>query len=266
MIRLLAIDMDGTCLDDRKMISEKNMRALKAAARAGITVVPTTGRALSCIPHQLKNETFYRYVISSNGAVVTDSYTGRDLYRALIPCEEAAAFLRRCEEIKVGITAHLHHDFVVQGHALQMLGKLSYGKDAANTWYSRDVPALLLTEKADVEEIQLFFFTEGVEKKTRALLNEYDCYLKAFSSHYVELYSQKASKGNGLAALAEQLHISTEEIACIGDAENDLSMFAVSGMKFAMGNSIDALKERADYTVSSNRDSGVAEAIQKYLL
>ena len=46
-IKLLAIDMDGTCLNPRSKISDRTMEALKACADAGVMIVPTTGRALS---------------------------------------------------------------------------------------------------------------------------------------------------------------------------------------------------------------------------
>lgn len=53
MIKLLAVDMDGTCLDSRSRMTERTLIALRRAASAGITVVPTTGRNLGCIPHRL---------------------------------------------------------------------------------------------------------------------------------------------------------------------------------------------------------------------
>lgn len=63
MIQLLAIDMDGTCLNQHSKISAKTMTALKLAAKAGIQIVPATGRALSCLPYQLSNQKdLYRYL------------------------------------------------------------------------------------------------------------------------------------------------------------------------------------------------------------
>ena len=49
MIRMLAIDMDGTCLNEKSKISAQTLQALEQAAKEGICVVPTTGRALSCL-------------------------------------------------------------------------------------------------------------------------------------------------------------------------------------------------------------------------
>ena len=53
MIKLLAIDMDGTCLDQRSRMTDRTLDVLRKAAKAGITVVPCTGRNLGCIPHRL---------------------------------------------------------------------------------------------------------------------------------------------------------------------------------------------------------------------
>ena len=72
MIKLLAVDMDGTCLDKDGKMSDKTYYALKKAAEKGIIVVPTTGRNINCLPVRIKNDSLYRYVISSNGALVVD--------------------------------------------------------------------------------------------------------------------------------------------------------------------------------------------------
>lgn len=229
-------------------------------------VVPATGRAFSCLPHQLKAQPWCPYVISSNGAVVTDTRTGKDLFQAPIPHPQAMEFLSRCNAVHIGISAHIRHDFVIQGHALRLLGKLSYGKDALASKYCKNIAGLLLREPADVEEIQLFYFSKEAEDRTRQLLSRYDCFLQSGSGHYTELYSKQASKGNALTALAGHLALSPADIACIGDADNDLSMFRASGLKFAMGNAIPALKELADFVVPSNNDSGVACAIEQHLL
>ena len=53
MIKLLAVDMDGTCLNRKSLMTEETKKALEAAVKSGITVVPTTGRCLFCLPHQL---------------------------------------------------------------------------------------------------------------------------------------------------------------------------------------------------------------------
>lgn len=266
MIKLLAVDMDGTCLNHKNLISNETLEALRLAANAGITVVPTTGRTTTCIPAQLKNMPIFRYVISSNGADVLDTQTNETIFKALIPNLQAVEILEKCRENGIGLSAHLKHDFAVQGLWLKMLGRISYGKDAKNTQCVKDIVKMLKQDKSDVEELQLFFLTKNQRNFVQKVLANYESLFTAYTSNYVEVYDKKASKGNALKALAQHLNIKKEEIACIGDAENDFSMFSVSGLKMAMGNAISSLKEQADIILPTNDESGVAYAINQYLL
>ena len=93
------------------------------------------------------------------------------------------------------------------------------------------------------------------------MLSAYPELEKAWSGNYVEIYSQEATKGTALAALAKHL-----EVECIGDAANDLPMFQQAGLRFAMGNAIDQLKEQADVILPSCDENGVAQAIYTHLL
>ncbi|MCD8076285.1 MAG: HAD family hydrolase [Lachnospiraceae bacterium] len=73
------------------------MKALKVCADAGVMIVPTTGRALSCLPYQMaKNPDLYRYVISSNGAQITDCRNMTSVYQVPIPKETALHLLESC--------------------------------------------------------------------------------------------------------------------------------------------------------------------------
>ena len=75
-----------------------------------------------------------------------------------------------------------------------------------------------------------------------------------------------SSKGEAVKMLAKYLGVSQEEVMCIGDSENDLSMITWAGTGVAMGNAIDSVKEVANYVTSDNKHGGVAEAIRKFVL
>ena len=68
-----------------------------------------------------------------------------------------------------------------------------------------------------------------------------------------------------IAALASQLGITPDEIVCIGDEENDISMFEVIGHPYAMGNAIDKLKSLAEKVLPTNDEDGVAFAVNEIL-
>ena len=263
MNRLFAIDMDGTCLNDRQTISDNTMQSLKELSQDTV-IVPTTGRALCCLPSALKKENFYRYVISSNGAVLTDTTDGQKLFTALLPNTLVIDLLQKIHNSHIGISIHVDNQFLIQGKMLAALGRLSYGKDARNCTVVHDCLQTLQQTGQDVEEVQLFFFNNRMKQELVQILDQFPQIEKAYSSSYVELYSPDASKGNALKTLIDKLAI--EDTACIGDSENDLSMFNVCHHSFAMGNAIPELKDRAEHIVADNNSEGVAEAVRDYLI
>lgn len=267
MIKLLAIDMDGTCLDSRSRMSDRTIRALRRVADAGIMIVPTTGRALTCLPHRLVDEKgLYRYVISSNGAQVTDLVKQCAIFQSLIDRKTAFSFLRACRGQRIGKMTHINHLYLLQGWLFFLLGRIVYGRDANQAHRVRNMENTIRCSQYGVEEIQLYFMSRNAETNIRKTLEMYPKLSAAYTKAYVEIFSVETSKGAALAALADHLQIRKEEIACIGDGENDLSMFEASGLKLAMGNAIPILKKKADEVLPSNDRDGVAEAIEKYIL
>ncbi len=267
MIKLLAIDMDGTCLNSRSRITPAVLQALIAAHDAGIQIVPTTGRALCCLPHQLvAHPELYHYAITSNGARVTDLTDNRTIFRAEIPRAMALELMDQLKTAHIGRTAHIDHQYLVEGHPLHAMGRMVYGKDA-NT--SRCIPDLAQEMKAlglDVEELQFFFLGRNSRQAVTSVLARFPDLCSAYSGLYVEIFHASASKGSGLGALVSHLGLGKEEVACIGDGENDHPMFQAAGLRFAMGNAVDSLKAAADVVLPSNRADGVAMAIQSHIL
>lgn len=266
MIKLLAVDMDGTCLDSKSRMSEETVAALKAAAERDIAVVPTTGRNLNCLPHRLQAENFYRYVITSNGAGVVDLKENKRIFDLPISCRTAAELLEKCKGKGFGTAAHINEEYYLQGKILSLAGRFIYGKDAEKSICVKNIADFVSESNSTVEEIQLYFIKPKSKEAIKDILAPYHELTAAYSSIYVEIFANGASKGIALSKLAETLGIQKDEIACIGDGENDMPMFEASGMKFAMGNAVDILKEKADFVLPSNNENGVAYAVNKYIL
>ena len=94
--------------------------------------------------------------------------------------------------------------------------------------------------------MQFYFSSKDGKSRVRKILRKYPELSAAYSKIYVEIFAKEASKGNALKHLAEKLHISKHEIAYIGGGENDLSAFREAGYRFAMGNTVPELKEKAE--------------------
>jgi hypothetical protein len=84
--------------------------------------------------------------------------------------------------------------------------------------------------------------------------------------YYLDITPAGTDKGAAVAALARRLDIPTEEIATIGDMENDVAMFRRSGLGIAMGNASDAVRREAGAVTLSNDDDGFAAAVERLIL
>ena len=84
-------------------------------------------------------------------------------------------------------------------------------------------------------------------------------------SYYLDVTPPGCDKGTFVQAMAKRLGISTDQVATIGDMQNDLAMFKKSGVSFAMGNATDDVKQQATHVTASNEDEGFAAAIEMIL-
>jgi hydroxymethylpyrimidine pyrophosphatase-like HAD family hydrolase len=84
-------------------------------------------------------------------------------------------------------------------------------------------------------------------------------------SYYLDITPPAVNKGTFVQTIAHRLGISTDAVATIGDMQNDLAMFRVSGMSFAMGNASDDVKRQATHVTASNEEEGFAKAVEMIL-
>jgi Cof subfamily protein (haloacid dehalogenase superfamily) len=84
-------------------------------------------------------------------------------------------------------------------------------------------------------------------------------------SYYLDVTPPGCDKGTFVQTMAKRLGISTDQVATIGDMQNDLAMFRKSGQSFAMGNATDDVKRQATHVTASNEDEGFAAAIEMIL-
>ena len=270
-IRLIALDLDGTLLNTQKQLSEENRAALVRAARAGIHVVPTTGRFFDGMPEAVRALPFLRYAITINGAEVADRRTGEELYKADIPLERALELMRYLDTLPViydcyqdnagWISRHLKariDSTVKDPHFRKMLHELR-----------KPVPELkaFVTERGrDVQKIQFFIPTPELRQELLETLPKAfpDLAVSSSVSENIEVNAAGATKGRALLGLAERLGIPREGTMAFGDGLNDLSMLEAAGIGVAMENACAEAKAAADYITLSNDEHGVAYAIERF--
>lgn len=271
-IELIAIDMDGTCLDNRKRVPGENIKAIREACDQGILVVPTTGRALHAYPLPIQNMKEIRYVITSNGARITDRQTGKDIRETTIPCQVAAEFLEKLGPFTFGTSLHQNGQCVDDSLILMAARRLFYHGDYRNSvlhwrtltrWLKKEARK---TNAPGVEKMNLIFLTSRAREKAMRLLEGYpDFCCAVFNPRYIEITAPGASKGEALQALCDHLSLPGERVMAMGDSDNDVPMLQFAGYPVAMGNASPHVKEIAASVTETNNHAGVAKAIREVL-
>lgn len=272
--KLICIDMDGTLLNSKHEISEFNKEMIKAAMEKGITVAITTGRLHMSALLYSELLGIDNYVISSNGCYIRNLKNNEVVYEATLTKEQYDRIREVIAKYKLNNLYYNTFDTVISGVKFPE----TYAYKIANEGLPIEKQVKFL-EEVDFNTI----YDEYDGKILKAICIERDLIddlakakeeLKKFKDLEVvsswtnnfEIMPAGTSKGEAVKRLAEMLDIKREEVICMGDSENDLSMITYAGLGIAMGNATDLIKENADYITDSNEESGVGKAIEKFIL
>lgn len=270
-IRLIALDMDGTLLNDQKELSPGNRAALESCISHGIEIVPATGRPAAGIPEDMKKIAGIRYAILTNGARIENFREGRIIAQELMDWELAYEILEMISRYPVAYDPYIQGRGKMEARFRNHLE--DYGLPPAMqklVLSSRDEVedelALVKAWKVPVEKINIFTKDRKLRRELWEKIAQYKELAVTSSLDYnVEINAAAATKGNALLQLAKHLGLKPEQTMAMGDGSNDLSMIKAAGVGVAMANGMDILKQKADYITRSNEEDGVAAAIQHFL-
>ena len=284
-ISLLALDLDGTLLDSRSQISERNRIAIDNARGQGVHVALVTGRRFRDSRPVALELGLDVPLISHNGALTKHAATLQTVCVLPLPVEGAREALQIGRE--AGADALLSDDH--EGLGVLVYDHLRGGNTAAHKYLSwarrihgEEEGAKAVQQVASIEDyldhdpIHLSFSggCAEMDQLEDALKTELGSTVKILSTKYLEqdftlidIINPTASKGAGVAAAAAELSVAREDIMAIGDNYNDLEMLLFAGTGVVMANAPLTLREIAGlHPTASNRDDGVALAIEQFIL
>lgn len=272
MIRLIGLDLDGTLLTRDKKLTEKNRRILTEAAQRGVHIVPVTGRPLAGIPGAVEELSFIRYIITSNGAVVTDTKEKKTIRERCMPGAKAMEVLRACEGEKVireyFTNGYGYHDPETHGLLWKRFERrpiLQYLEKSRVQ--VEDLYESFRGRTEGIENLSIMFSSEEARERALEKVRGIDGIRIIFPMPTdLEITSCDADKGEALLDLAAMLGVRGDEIMAMGDGNNDLGLMRAAGLAVAMGNSAPEVLEAADHVTEDNEHDGVAEAILRYVL
>lgn len=271
--KMVCIDMDGTLLGKGKRISKESKEVIKKVYDKGVEVVVTTGRIYN-------NAAYYSHllgvespVIAANGAIVRDKHSNKVIYENPIKMEECIKLVELL--YKMNVYFHFYtldgiycgNELIKLGTKLYMTKQVGYENLKIKYYVIRNLEEwkeFFKRTNGHITKCIAFSLDPNKIVALKKELNNFkDIVYFGAGSRSVEINNKGVSKGKAVKALADYYGFKREEIVCIGDNENDISMIEYAGFGVAMGNAIEPVKKLADYITDSNKDNGVAKAIKK---
>lgn len=266
MIRMIALDVDGTLLTSEGTLTEGTVRAIGAARAKGVRVVLSTGRSAPEAVWLTGLAGCDDRAVCLGGAAIANMADGRHLRRWDIPGEPAARVL---ELIRGKGLASM----IFAGEA-NLLDPYSSGYFRANYPYPAYLDTTVVAEDpagwlARHGQPLTKIHAEGDPAVFPPLLEVLGrmpgLTLTSSGADNFEVVAAGVDKGKALCLLAREWGIAPAEIAAVGDSDNDLAMLRAVGCPVAMGNASREVKEAAAFVTASNDQEGAAKAILRLI-
>lgn len=268
--KLLATDMDGTLLNAQKQITPENITAINRALDAGKIVIFSTGRCIRELEEFFALFPKMRYALCESGACVYDLQERRAIYLRPIERPVAEAVLNYAE------TQDLMPQVLLNGEAVMNIRDVNNLAHFRMAHYQQhfdrtgalveDVYASFRDRTADAEKICLYH-TSGEERaKSVERLRHLPVELVLAEETSLEISAKGIDKGVGLGILCDHLGLTPAEVIAVGDSYNDLAILKAAGLAVAVDNAVPDVKAVCGAIVADCDHSGVAEAIERFLL
>lgn len=263
---LIAVDLDGTLLTDKKTISPKTVEFFNSLHKQGHIVVIATGRPTRAVVEYQKQLGITGPLVSYNGSLTIDYHQNRFPTRRVTLEKDIA--LQIINEVGLSTFDNL---MLETEHRIFLLKE----DEDLNTFFWNDKGMVAYgspNHTLDEDPMTLIFKPHVRSKKVDKLLidatKRHKNYNLRFwhSSVFSEIYMENATKKDGLEYICKMLNIDHKNTIVCGDAENDIQMMQWANHSVAMSNGIDLIKKVATVvTTKSNNEDGLIEPIKQIL-
>jgi Cof subfamily protein (haloacid dehalogenase superfamily) len=264
VIELLALDVDGTLIDDAMAIPEHVSQVVAQARARGVTVTLATGRMLEATVPFASALEIEAPLICYQGGLIQAAGSEEPLYRARMDPNVVLDVLEWHAEYGWHIVLYADDAlFIAERRYPESFYRELLG---SNLHWADDLASVLDQH----EPMKFLFIAEPAlaDRIEAAMRQRFEGHMEIVRSHarFVEGNPLGVSKGDALRRLAEHLGTPQERVMAIGDQGNDVSMIAWAGVGVAMGNASAAAKAVADWVAPPFSENGAAVAIERFVL
>ena len=262
--KLIAIDLDGTILDDSGKASDRTISALKMLEDASVEVVFVTGRPPRWM-FQVSEQFKSGKAIIANGAMIYDLSSSKIEREWLISVGDQAEIFRRIRNStqEVNMAIEWGENFVRE-------------KSYMPRWDDGNDPegCQLIEDKAVQDVYKILIQNKDPRYKPDLMLEEISSLVVDIAETtycnlgvpLIEISRKGVNKGTALAAYAMQIGIDASNTWCFGDNVNDFPMLAWASESWIMENGHPEGRKIAKYVAPSFLDDGVAQVLESYFL
>jgi len=263
--KMIVLDLDDTLLQDDHTISPRTKQALMEAQQLGVKVVLASGRptsAMVAIADELNLKDYGSFILSFNGAKITNCQTGEELFSSTLSPETAHQLYELSRREDVWIHTYVG-DFIVT----EALNQYTTIESEITGLEVFEVDSFIDSVNVPVVKVLMVDDPDKLAKVENKLQHELAEELSVMRSKpfFLEFTEKGVTKGTSLNHLIGQLGILREEVIAIGDSYNDLAMIEFAGLGVAMGNAPQDIKEKANYVTDTNMNDGVAKVVEKFV-
>ncbi|WP_171016705.1 Cof-type HAD-IIB family hydrolase [Pseudalkalibacillus caeni] len=282
-MKCIAIDMDGTLLNEMQEVSRENIEAIQKAQQQGVTVVLATGRAYTGALRPLERSGLTLPAICYNGAEIRNE-DGSVLASVSLQLDQVQQMKRTLEDNNIYYQVFTNNGIYTDDYEGTIKIIIGIMKNA-NPDMTReelvkgaeqqfeDLKLIHVTdynevlEQPNIEVYKLLSFSKDPAlEKVREQIDQIENVVVTTSGYNnLEINHQNAQKGIALKNFTERKNIPLKQTMAVGDNYNDVSMFKAAGISAAMGNAEEEIQKMCTFITKSNEEHGVAHAIEKFL-
>jgi len=268
-IRLLALDLDGTLIDDDLVLPERTRRAIVAAAAQGVSVSIATGRMARSALKYARQLGLTDPIVAYQGALIRAMPVSDDgrVGRLLVHRPLAAAVTREAIEWtrSIGLDPHLNHleRFIIRAADARaedysaFLGGRAFLVDDLLASVTRPISKVIAVSEAPMDESILRLARERFAGRADVTISH---------PRFLEFLAPGVSKGAAVRWLARRAGVPLGAVLAIGDQFNDLEMIAAVGHGAAMPDAPLPVIAAARYVAPPLGEDGAAQLIEQLVL